>query len=511
MSAAVWLVASFAVVLLWTDFRDQQEGQAIRLIESSAEQSSLRLNDFVSARIFVLASLASTYSSGREIEESGFRRSADAVHQQFDGILAVNWVAPDSTIKWTLPVDPNRAARGRKLEDHSTAAPYYLAARTTTDPRMTHPLELFQGGQGVAIYFPVAIDGQHVGTVNGVFRVDQLLTSGLRGGVLENYAVQLADGDQRFYEDKAFPNLAASHYVATREIRLLDRNWTLRVTPRTELWNTIRRPHHHILLAGLLCSLLLALMAYFVLERQRQRYESLRLKRHAENREQRMEKHEALGRLARGITHDFNNLLTAVGTSAELIELDETLTPMGKSNIEAIRTASDRATELTRQLMIFGNPDAVVELSPTLLSGVSDPWQEFLATVVPVDVEFCFDPAPAVSVTMDESSLLRVLTNLVMNAVDAVSERDEAEVSVSWNVGPDTVDMVVSDNGEGMPDDVRLRAFEPYFTTKGKLGTGLGLPTVYGLVKAVGGAIEIDSTPGEGTTITASFPRASRV
>ncbi len=507
VSGLVCLFSLAIALTSWTVVRLSGDEQATRLVESSTEQSSKRFEDFAQSRQFVLASLAQTYAAGREIDESSFRRDANVIHSRFDGLLAVNWIAPDSTIIWATPPNQNRAARGRKLLEHPSAAPYYKRAVETGSFQSTPPIELFQGGKGVAGYFPVMRNGELLGTVNGVFRVNSMVESALRGAMRENYAIHIRDGEITVWEDEGFSELAQIHPEVAKKMTVLGRKWTLSLTPRPGLWEVIRPPHNTLLFIGIVCSILIALLTFIALDRQRQKYENLRALRAAERRIQEAQKFDALGRLARGITHDFNNLLTAVGTSAELISLDETLTSAGRENIDAIRVASERATELTQQIMLFGDPKTVTQQSSTKLSDFSERWQRFLQKLVGRRVKVEFEGAPDVLVDLDESSLMRVLTNLVINASDAMPEG--GVVSIRWRLTDGEVELEVRDEGVGMTDDVRERIFEPYYTTKGEEGTGLGLPTVYGIVQSAGGTIVVSSTPGEGTTFVVRLPIAN--
>jgi signal transduction histidine kinase len=113
-----------------------------------------------------------------------------------------------------------------------------------------------------------------------------------------------------------------------------------------------------------------------------------------------------------------------------------------------------------------------------------------------------------------DSSLARVLTNLLVNAIDALPEEGDAAVSISWSVTKldggqrDAIAVSVKDTGMGMSEEVRARIFEPYFTTKPEgEGTGLGLPTVFGIVQGVKGEVLVESSPGKGTTFTVVLPR----
>jgi PAS domain S-box-containing protein len=235
------------------------------------------------------------------------------------------------------------------------------------------------------------------------------------------------------------------------------------------------------------------------------------------------QKMEAIGRLAGGIAHDFNNLLTAIlGYSDLLIERasgDETL----RADLEQIRKAGERAGRLTRQLLAFSRKQPIAARVLDLNDLISD-LERMLVRVIGEDIDFEFLQGEKLgSVKADPGHIEQLLMNLVVNARDAMPKGGRIRIATR-NVEFDAsfvrqhegavagkyVRIDVQDTGCGMTPEVLAHVFEPFFTTKpsGK-GTGLGLATVYGIVKQSGGYITIDSAPGAGTTVTTYFPRVN--
>jgi two-component system, cell cycle sensor histidine kinase and response regulator CckA len=237
------------------------------------------------------------------------------------------------------------------------------------------------------------------------------------------------------------------------------------------------------------------------------------------------QKMEGIGRLAGGVAHDFNNLLTAITGYAELAR--DTLAPDDPldGDLQAILDAANRATALTRQLLVFARKQVlepqVLQLNELVLN-----LDKLLRRLIGEDIEFVTLPAPELwSVKADANQIEQILVNLAINARDAMPRGGKLTIEIA-NVLLDAayvrqhmgarrgsyVMLAVSDTGVGMPPEVQARVFEPFFTTKeaGK-GTGLGLATCYGIVKQHGGSIWVYSEVGHGTTFKVYLPRTTEV
>lgn len=233
------------------------------------------------------------------------------------------------------------------------------------------------------------------------------------------------------------------------------------------------------------------------------------------------QKMEAVGQLAGGIAHDFNNILTAVLGYSEMVlervDDDEALA----ADVREIKTAGERAARLTQQLLAFSRKQRTVPEALGLnevLSSLERMLRRLLGEDVRLELELGADVDRIIA---DRGLFEQVIVNLCVNSRDAMPhggtltlstanvtlDREFVAQHVGSIAGP-FVAVVAKDNGCGMTREVTERIFEPFFTTKepGK-GTGLGLATVYGIVKQAGGYITVDSTPAAGTTFTLYFPR----
>jgi two-component system, cell cycle sensor histidine kinase and response regulator CckA len=247
--------------------------------------------------------------------------------------------------------------------------------------------------------------------------------------------------------------------------------------------------------------------------------------RESEERLRQSQKMESIGQLAGGMAHDFNNILTAITGYSELALLRMTEDNQFRRNMEQIKKAGDRAASLTRQLLAFSRKQI---LQPKVLN---------LNTVVPdmdkmlrrligenIDLLTVLDPELG-NVKADPGQIEQVILNLAVNARDAMPNGGKLTIEtanvylaeeycrqyVSLQAGHHVM-LAVSDNGCGIDDTTQKRIFEPFFTTKGVgKGTGLGLATVYGIVKQSDGSVWVYSEVGKGTTFKVYLPRIDEV
>lgn len=243
-----------------------------------------------------------------------------------------------------------------------------------------------------------------------------------------------------------------------------------------------------------------------------------------ENRLRQAHKMEAVGRLAGGVAHDYNNLLTIIRGNTDLLLAAPTLSDADRHSIDMIRGAANRAVSMTRQLLAFSRMQV---LQPRVLdlNTVISKMGEKLPGLVGPSIEYTFAPENRqVRVKADAGQIEQVLTNLAVNARDAMPDGGKLtiatrEMLVDENFAADHPPMPpgkyvllsVADTGEGMDSEIQLHIFEPFFTTKeSNKGTGLGLATVYGVVKQSGGFIFVDSTRGKGARFDIYLPHSTQ-
>jgi two-component system cell cycle sensor histidine kinase/response regulator CckA len=230
------------------------------------------------------------------------------------------------------------------------------------------------------------------------------------------------------------------------------------------------------------------------------------------------QKMESIGALAGGVAHDFNNILTVILSCVEALSDDAS--PDARELIDDMLAAVARATALTRQLLVFSRREVVEPRVLDLNAAVADT-EKMLRRLIGEDVVLATAPAPSLGrVRIDPVHLLQAIMNLVVNARDAMPRGgrltittrnvglDESVATLLGSLPPGRYAMLaVTDTGCGMSPEVQSRVFEPFFTTKpAGQGTGMGLAVTHGIVQQAGGLIDLQSTPGVGTTFAIYLP-----
>ena len=237
------------------------------------------------------------------------------------------------------------------------------------------------------------------------------------------------------------------------------------------------------------------------------------------------QKMESIGKLAGGVAHDFNNILTVINGYAQIIQMSLKGDSKLKHNVEQIQKAGNRAANLTRQLLGFSRKQMIIPVAVDINKLISE-MGKMLGRIIGEDIQLTISlDEPVEAIYADPGQLEQILMNLVVNARDAINEQPEKAEKIiristsqvfldAGNAGihRDAVPgrymlLQVEDNGCGMTEEVMKHIFEPFYTTKGiGKGTGMGLATVYGIVKQNNGVISCGSEPGQGAVFKIYWP-----
>jgi two-component system, cell cycle sensor histidine kinase and response regulator CckA len=236
------------------------------------------------------------------------------------------------------------------------------------------------------------------------------------------------------------------------------------------------------------------------------------------------QKMEAVGRLAGGIAHDFNNALTVIKSFSQFLVDDLDADDRRRADVREILKAADRAAAMTRKLLAFGRKQILQPKQLDLNAIVASMGPSLRRMLGPSDVTVTMDLDPtAQMIEADPGQIEQVVVNLAGNARDAMPKGGTLTIrtrnapleraAAKWEVRPGKYTLLsITDTGIGMDEATKAHLFEPYFTTKeqGRSGsTGLGLSTVYGIIKQSGGHVWVDSAPGQGTTFRIYMPHAT--
>ncbi|HET9133647.1 MAG TPA: PAS domain S-box protein [Gemmatimonadales bacterium] len=408
---------------------------------------------------------------------------------------------------WSVPV------KGRRGDVVATAAAY------TSTPRAPDPAEL-AALESAARLVAIAIDRNQLD--NELARLDAAIEN-LNDIVMitEAEPINAPDGPKILFVNRAFERLMGYHRseVIGKTPRMLqgpvtDRATLDRVRAALERWQPVRVEVANVTKDGRTVWLEMDISPiadakgwythWVAVERD------ITERKLLEGQLREAQKMEAVGRLAGGVAHDFNNMLTAISGFAELLALE--LGPgKGAESVHEIRRAADRSADLVRKLLAFSRRqvmqvrtvdlrDLVREMVPLLtrLAGES------------IQMTVAVDDAPILA-SVDPAQLEQVLLNLVVNARDAMPDGGRMTISAHRTTTPEgeRAVLAVQDTGTGIPAELQGQIFEPFFTTRAdRGGTGLGLSTVFGIVTQSGGRIAVQSAEGQGTTMTVTLPLA---
>ncbi|MFC1549313.1 ATP-binding protein [Nitrospirota bacterium] len=216
----------------------------------------------------------------------------------------------------------------------------------------------------------------------------------------------------------------------------------------------------------------------------------------------------AIGELASNIAHELNNPLTSVLGYTQLIKEEDDLTNIG-ADLDVIEKECRRAKDIIRQLLEFARSRPLRIKTMDINASLSYVLELVRVQVRKNSIEIVTDFAPDTTIKGDENQLKQVFINIVNNAVQSMEH--SGKLSITTHPADSNIIIKISDSGSGMPKDIIGKIFEPFFTTKKDKGTGVGLSVSYKIIKSHSGSIDVESTPGKGTTFTITLPRDTKI
>jgi signal transduction histidine kinase/ActR/RegA family two-component response regulator len=531
LPAAFFLIAFVAALTLWQLLVSHRRAEIHGVTDEQASFVKSKLESELSSRILPLERLARNDTSGPGKNNSSLESDASLVMSAYPEYQAIEWVEPSLKVLWVTPRAGNEGEPGTDLSAVPRKRDALRSAADSGNTVVSRPVTLSGGNKAMLICVPVNSNNKLAGFLVGVFRYQDLIPSILHD-VAPGYWVSLSDGQEEIYNSGARLAPQDAEWLQTADVKFQQLTWQANVWPKPVTRSyTLSVLPRGAFIGGIIMGGLLAFTVYLaetarlhareVVASNKELKKEIAVREQAEQALREAQKMEAVGRLAGGIAHDFNNLLMVIRGHAALslnrVGSDGAL----RRELNEILKSTDRASSLTRRLLAFSRKQ-VLQLRVLDLNTLVTQVKELLPPVLGEDIQLVLDLDPeAGRVKADAAQMEQVIMNLVFNARDAMPEGGEltiqtahTELDEAWaqrhpgaQIGPHVM-LAVHDTGRGMSEDVLTHIFEPFFTTKDRTkGTGLGLATVYGTVRQIGGCITVASKVGEGTVFQIFLPR----
>jgi signal transduction histidine kinase len=531
LPAIIGLSAVVCVLILWQRLITKQGADIQTATKAQALFVKNKMESELSERILPLELLGERWQVHSKDDNADLESDALLVMSRYPVYQAIAWIDPTFNGRW---VSTRQGSEGSFGTDLWSDARTHMALRAGADSgrvTVTRAVNLQHGEAGLLVCVPVFPEEKLDGFLVGVLAYHELFDSMLQN-VAQDYWVAVYDDNQEIYRRAGATPRGESPWAEDADIKFRQLSWRVQVWPKPETLAYARSPLPRvtfvggILLAGLLAfAVFMAESAHLQARQVEDTNEELKreiaTRKQTEETLRQAQKMEAVGRLAGGVAHNFNNLLMVIRGHAVLslnrIAPDH---PLRRELNEIVKTA-DRASSLTRQLLAFGRKQ-MLQLRVLDINTLVNQMAELLPPVLGEDIHLILDLDPQLGqVKTDAAQMEQVIMNLVFNARDAMPAGGNLTITTAnihldetWvrrypgvRPGPHVV-LAVRDTGLGMDEDTQARMFDPFFTTKdSNKGTGLGLSTVYGTINQSGGSITVSSKPGEGTTIQIFLPR----
>ena len=531
LPAIVGLSTFVGVLILWQRLLTKQYADIQTATETQALFVKNKMESDLGERILPLELLGERWQVHSKDENANLESDSSLVLSRYPVYRAISWIDPTFNNRWVSPRPGSDGSIGTDLWSDARTRTALRAAADSGRVTVTRTVNLPNGEAGLLVCVPVFPEEKLDGFLVGVLAYHELFDSMLQN-VAQDYWVAVYDGNQEIYSRTGANPRGKSPWGEDAGIEFRQLSLRVRVWPKSETLAYARSPLPRVtFVGGILLACLLAFAVFMAESAQLQARQvektNKELNREIANRKQTEEtlrqaqKMEAVGQLAGGVAHNFNNMLMVIrGHAALSLNRIHSTHPLRWELNEIVKTA-DRASSLTRQLLAFSRKQ-MLQLRVLDLNTLVNQMAQLLPPALNQEIHLIMDLDPHLGrVKIDAAQMEQVIMNLVFNARDAMptggtltittanAQLDDAWARLNPGVRPGPyVVLAVRDTGFGMDADTQARMFDPFFTTKDRTkGTGLGLSTVYGTIDQSGGSIAVSSKPGEGTTIQIFLPR----
>jgi signal transduction histidine kinase len=531
LPAIVGLSTFVGVLILWQRLLTKQYADIQTATETQALFVKNKMESDLGERILPLELLRERWQVHSKDENADLESDASLVLSRYPVYRAISWIDPAFNSRWVSPRQGSDGSIGTDVWSDARTRAALSAAADSGRVTVTRSVKLRNGEAGLLVCVPVFPEEKLDGFLVGVLAYQDLFDAMLQN-VAQDYWVAVYDGGQEIYSRTGANPRGKSPWGEDADIEFRQLSLRVRVWPKSETLAYARSPLPRVtFVGGILLACLLAFAVFMAESAQLQARQvektNKELNREIANRKQTEEtlrqaqKMEAVGQLAGGVAHNFNNMLMVIrGHAALSLNRIHSTHPLRWELNEIVKTA-DRASSLTRQLLAFSRKQ-MLQLRVLDLNTLINQMAQLFPPALNEEIHLIMDLDPQLGrVKIDGAQMEQVIMNLVFNARDAMPTGGtltittaNAQLDDDWarhypgvRPGP-YVALTVRDTGHGMDADTQARMFDPFFTTKDRTkGTGLGLSTVYGTIDQSGGSIAVTSKPGQGTTIQIFLPR----
>lgn len=504
-----------------------------QLVNQTADLIKVEADSRLEARIFALNHLGTTMQlSEKSPLEKEWVKDAHQIVQLFPGFKAIEWVDPNYKIRWVAPLVGNEAFILKRIHEEEERLSVLSRVKQTRSVLFSDSMELVDGGRGFLLYVPVYRGEAFQGFLVGVINYDSLFSVLFADDVVPGYSISAYVEDEMVYQrGEQDPGLKQrwAHEV-TFDYQNLD--FRFLIWPDHVLVGQEGRVIGSTLMfiGGLIVVLMLmALGLVLLMQRATRRLQREMLAREkAESARDQMKKAmmqsqklEAIGTLAGGIAHNFNNLLYAIKGYVAMARQDVKPDTIIHQNLGKVLEASERGQELVNGILSFSRRDNA-DFEPVSINKIINSALDLLRSALPATIELDID----LKIQDEEklkgnfTQLQQVFMNLIRNAVDAMDDKGVVKVTAVVESRKDYLKNLhpsllcrpyfvvkVLDHGPGIKEAVLERIFEPFFTTKDiDKGTGLGLATVRSIVEEHEGVVIVQSEVGSGSCFMVLLP-----